>query len=313
MDWIKKHYDGVALVVAALLGTGLALFTILQALQIEQAFEGRNSAKPKDNQVAEADTAPLQSAGELLDGATHWGGHEGSLFVSRIYIESAEGNLIDIMEDETPLHPPVPNDWLVKFDLDYTRSDILSTDPDGDGFTVLEEYRASTDPSDPGSVPPYWTKLRLQEYERIPFKVKFSGTPDGGTTFTINFIDNPAEPTRFLKIGDAVNIAGVPYTLTKYEPKTTIDEGLSRDVSELHIEHEPSGETIVLVNDKVVDSPTSFAIFTNLLDGEVKRIKKGDSFSMAQEPEVEYRVDEITQQEATVTNLKSGEAITIPK
>ncbi len=42
-------------------------------------------------------------------------------------------------------------------------------DPDGDHFTNLEEFLAGTDPTDPKSIPAYFTKLRLVKFDPVPF------------------------------------------------------------------------------------------------------------------------------------------------
>lgn len=313
MDWIKKHYDGVVLAVAALIALACATVALLGVFSFPDIFAERNSAKPRDNNVARAEIENLVKAAESISQHPKWEGHDGSLFVSRVYILKG-GELVDPIEGDRPLHPPVPNEWLLKFDLDYTQMDILQTDVDGDGFTVLEEWRAGTDPVDPNSTPPLWTKIRLKNFERIPFKVKFSGTPDGGETFTINFIDDRTQPTQFLTLGQSVNIAGVPYTLTKFEPKRTVVNEIERDVSELTIENKATGETIILVNDQIVDSPTTFATFINLLDGKlIENIKRGETFFLPQEPETTFQLEEISEEQAVVIKVPTGERLEIPK
>ena len=153
----------------------------------------------------------------------------------------------------------------------------------------------------------------MREYKRIPFKVKFSGSPDGGETFTINFIDDRTQPTRFLRLGDEVQIAGIPYMLAKFERKTATINDIERDISELTIEEKGTGKTIVLVNDEVVDSPTSFGIFQNLLSGAAFEVKKGENFAIEQEPGVEYNLLEISEKEALIRSVQTGETHQIPK
>jgi hypothetical protein len=313
MDWIKKHYDGVVLLLVAAICIAMAGWSLSRIFGVEELFTERNSAKPRDNSMASANLEPLAAATAALKAHPRWDGHDGSLFASRIYILK-DSELVDPIEGERPLHPPVPNDWLLKYDLDYTQSDILDADPDSDGFTVLEEWRAGTDPTDVESVPPYWTKLRLQEFEQIPFKVKFSGSPDGGETFTVNFIDDRSRPTQFLNLGQTIDIAGVPYVLAKFEPKTETKNDFERDVSELVLQNKQSGQQIVLVKDEVVNSPTSFGSFLNLIDGQVTdKVQIGDVFSIQQAPDVEYRLEEITNDRAIVTKVSTGEKLEIPR
>lgn len=313
MDWIKKHYDGVILLLVAAACIALAGWSLSSTFGLDALFAERNSPKPRDNTTASANLEPLAAATAALKEHPRWEAHDGSLLASRIYIFK-DGELVDPIEGDRPLHPPVPNEWLLKYDLDYTQSDVLETDPDGDGFTVLEEWRSSTDPTNPESVPPYWTKLRVQEFEQIPFKVKFSGSPDGGETFTVNFIDDRSKPTQFLTLGETIDIAGVPYQLAKFNEKTKMDGDFERDVSELVLQNTQSGQQIILVKDEIVNSPTSFGSFLNLIDGQVtEKIQIGETFTVQQAPDVQYRLEEISADRAIVTKISTGEKLEIPR
>lgn len=309
MDWLKKHYDAAILILLSLLVVALAVGFFLSAANFSQAFAERNSTKAPDHSIPAPPVEPIQQALKSMADLVAWAGHEGSLFVSRIYILK-DGALFDPIDGDEPLHPPVENSWLLKYDLDYSRTDILETDPDGDGFTVLEEWKAKTDPSDPKSTPPLVSKLRLESTNRIPFKVKFSGSPDGGETFTINFIDNPSEPTRFLSRGDTVKIAEQTYTVTGYEAKSTTVNDFTRDVSELTLENKATGEKMILVNNQIMDSPTSFATLKNLITGSSTEVKKGDSFQIegVSEP---FQLVEVGENQATIRDTKTGETFVI--
>ncbi|HLB33200.1 MAG TPA: Amuc_1099 family pilus-like system protein, partial [Chthoniobacterales bacterium] len=72
------------------------------------------------------------------------------LFTSRHYFLH-QGKLIDPIEAKIQLHPPVPNEWLLKNHLDITDPNILSRDNDHDGFTNLEEWLGSNPYSAPGT------------------------------------------------------------------------------------------------------------------------------------------------------------------
>lgn len=309
MDWLKKHYDAAILLVFSVLVVAIAAGIFLSVSGFSEEFAERNSPKAPDHSIPAPPIEPLEKALKSLASAAAWAAHEGSIFVSRIYILK-DGALFDPIDGDEPLHPPVDNAWLLKYNLDYSRADILESDPDGDGFTVLEEWKAKTDPTDPKSTPPLVTKLRLDSTNRIPFKVKFSGSPDGGETFTINFIDNTAEPTRFMTRGDTVKIAEQVYTLTQYEPKTATVNDINRDVSELVLENKATGDKMVLVNDKIMDSPTSFATFKNLITGTTTEVKKGDSFEIegAEDP---FELVEVGQNQVTIRNKKTGESFVI--
>lgn len=60
-----------------------------------------------------------------------------------------------------PIHGNIPNKWFLDNGLEneFVYSDVLTRDPDNDGFTVQEEYAAKTHPNDPNSHPPLVSKL----------------------------------------------------------------------------------------------------------------------------------------------------------
>ena len=45
----------------------------------------------------------------------------------------------------------------------------LTQDPDGDGFTNLDEWQFHTNPTDKSSHPDYLTKLKMKSFTREPF------------------------------------------------------------------------------------------------------------------------------------------------
>lgn len=316
MDWIKKSFDRVILVVFGLVLLGLAAVLFMELTAFDERFAERNSARPPDNTIAAPPLERIETTVALLRGPRSWGAHEGSLFVSRPYLLNPDGELVDPMEDDTPLFTgpdgnPVPNSWIIKYDLPYWQGDLLESDLDGDGFSVWEEFVAGTDPTDPDSKPGYWTKLRLKEFISIPFRVIFQGSADGGTTFTINSLDADTR-TQFKQLGDTIDINEIPYTLKEYEPKSTVVNQIERDISELTLLDEATGDTIVLVRDQETDSPSSFALFVNLMDAQEFEVQLEDAFKLPQDEEIKYKLVDIAEDRAVIQNVETGEKHTVP-
>lgn len=309
MDLIKKHYDRVIIIVAALALILSAALVILNTQAFQEVFSNRNSPKPPDHSITPPPVDIIEIAREQISKPRTWQGHEGSLLISRPYVLK-EGVLVDPLDSDTPLHPPVPNAWLMKNNLDYADPYILDADVDNDGFSVLEEWKGNTDPQDPQSKPPYYTKLRLNEFKKIPFRMRFRGTPDEGSTFAVETIDR-RQPTQFLAIGD--KISGTPFVLKEYKKKEVDQDGFMKDVSELTILNEETNETIVMVLDQVADSPASFAIFVNLLDGKQFEVKKDEDFALDQDPERKYKLIDISEAKAVIQAVPSGDKFEIPK
>jgi hypothetical protein len=310
MDWFKKHYDRVILAVLGLATLACAGIIISQALSFDEIFASRNSPKKANNSVPPPATDLLKARSQLIEKPDEWGTHKGSLFISEPYLIKGDGKPVNPLEPGQPqLHPPIPNEWLVKYNLDYADANLLNADPDGDKFSNLEEYNGKTDPTSPESRPGYITKLRLKQFIQVPFRLKFSGTPDDGQTFSINTLDL-RQPTQFLKIGDM--IPNTAYKIVGYEKKSLNEDGFDKDVSELTVENQDSGQKIVLVYDKPVNDPTVYALFKYLWDGSEFKVKKGESFSVKPNSDVKYKLIDISESEAVIESPQ-GDKIHVPK
>jgi hypothetical protein len=308
MDWLQKHFDRVILAVLGVLVLACAGVIIVKISGFNETFTGRNSPQRQNNNVPEPGTALVKERMEELLQPKDWNVHAGSLFVSEPYIlkEGSDEPVPIFTKDSPPLFPPIDNQWIIQYSLDFSDPNLPNADPDGDKFFNIEEYIGKTDPTDPKSIPPYYTKLRLIEFIKVPFRLKFSGSPDKDI-YSINTLDLRGA-TQFLKIGEKV--AGTDYKLIKYEQKTAAD-GFS-DASELTVENEVTGKTVVLVYDKINDDPTVFAKFKYLWDGSDHTVKRLDSFVLKPEDKVKYKLIDISDERALITDPQ-GKEITVPK
>jgi hypothetical protein len=137
------------------------------------------------------------------------------------------------------------------------------------------------------------------------------GEPFGkDTEFSINTLDY-SSPTQFLKVGD--KIAGSELQITKSEAKSATNQfGATVDVSELTLKDLSTGDTIILVNEKEVDSPYSFAILVNTISKEEVRVEKGKTFPLGPEA-VSYKLVDVDTDGAVITPVESGkEQLKVP-
>ncbi len=308
MDWLKNNYERAILIAVAIILLACSGLVISNSIAFPDLFTGRNSPKPADNTIKPYPTESLTEANAVVKGPASWKGHDGSLFVSRPYV-LRDDVLIDPLEGNQDLHPPIKNSWLIKYDLPYWESDIKDQDPDADRFSNLEEYVAGTDPRDKNSIPPYYTKLRLQKFISKPFRLIFTGTPDDGVTFTINTKDLKSR-TQFLEKGQMIK--DTKYKVVGYEKKTVTENEIEKDISELTIENTETNQKMVLVFNKEANDPTSFGEFLNLYDNSVFTVKKEDEFSMNPQPDYKYKLIDITEKEALIKDLKLQEDHKIP-
>jgi hypothetical protein len=223
-----------------------------------------------------------------------------------------------------PLHPPVPNQWIINNKLDILDPNVLNEDPSGDGFTNLDKWMGlkrdgsdASDPQDKNSHPPYWTKLRLIQFIKQPFRLLFAAydgdpaKPDS-MEFQINTLDlNQA--SQFVHFGDL--IPGTKFKIMKFEPKTALDNstGSQADVAELTIQNIEEGVNVVLVLNQPANSPDSYADFRYTWNNTELTVKKGKPFSLLPEPEVQYKLIDITDDSAVIQLPNGGQQVTVPK
>ncbi|MGC3991250.1 MAG: hypothetical protein QM796_16535 [Chthoniobacteraceae bacterium] len=316
MDWIKKNLEKCALglLAAALLATSVLL--ILKAQAFKDVFADITAPVPQNDKIKSLDSTAVGVSLKDLATKPTWDKSNSSLFVSQLYILK-DGKLIqpDTDSGSAPVHPPVPNSWFKEHDLDVLSPTVLTDDPDGDGFTNLDEYEGKTDPQDKNSHPPYYTKLRLERFIQKPFRVilkAYDGDPKqpDSLTFQINTVDI-RQPTLFLKINDPV--PNTKFKIMSFEAKTSTNSstGATDDVSELTLQNTETGDKVILIVNKLIDSPDSYALFKYLWNGKEFAVKKNKTFSVDPETNIQYKVIDITSTEATIQD-PSGKPIKIP-
>jgi len=209
----------------------------------------------------------------------------------------------------TQVHPPVPNEWFEQFNLPISDADVLTQDPDADGFTNLDEWQEHTNPIDKNSRPDYVTKLKLKSFSEEPFRLMFSSwvdDPATGQTFGINTIDLK-QPTQFVKVGDI--IPGTRFKLLKFTEKYKPNQyGTNVDVSELLLEHEESKESLTLIKEQIAISPESVATFSySWPAGQPARefqVRKDQEFSLKPQEEIKYKLIDVQPAKAVIVNTQ---------
>jgi hypothetical protein len=307
MDWVKIHYDRVILAAAAVLLFFFSVSIWRNAAGFGANFSVLPAGLPPKNAGPPPEALRLTAAAEKLDQPPQWtfGGRSG-LFVPEKHFIGANG--LPATLQTTQVHPPVPNEWLEQFGLPIADADVLEQDPDGDGFTNLDEWQGHTNPTDKNSRPDYVSKLKLKSFSQEPFRLVFDSWVNGpdGPTFGINTIDLK-QPTQFLKVGDV--IAGTRFKIVGFKEKYEPDKyGTNVDVSELTLQHEESGEQLTLVKEKVAVSPESVATFVYSWPaggkGEQFEVRKDQEFSLKPEEEIKYKLVDVQPTKAVIVNTQ---------
>jgi len=328
MEQLTKNYERILLLVGGLLLLAAAGMAVLgfHGLASEYAVPpvrpsgAAHEASPEIQRLRDEAAKITQDAEMVWQESNAEGQTLPGLFVSRVYL-LRDGELVDLLESDTELYPGIPNAWILEHSLDYTDPQLGQRDLDGDGFTNLEEFVAGTNPRDPASKPPLWTKLRVKSFEKIPFRIKFMGAPGvfisetmeefpENTQFSINTLDY-SSPTQFLRLGE--KIEGTELKLVSARPKSAVNEqGIVVDLSELTVRDESTGDEIVLINEKEVDSPYSYVLLDYPITQEEIRVEKGKTFELAPNGE-SYKLIDVDSSGAVISPVGSEEErLTIP-
>lgn len=330
MDQLKAHYDKVALIAAAVALLAAAAFAIMDRGGLADRTAVPAPSGPEEPFAPDQVLAKIEESREGLAKAAQWEQANpmdaGSLFVSRVYL-LRDGRLVDILEGDEQLFPPIPNSWLVEHNLEYTDSRLLERDTDSDGFTTLEEFMAKTSPADPASKPAAWTKLRLVDSRMEQLRITFMDVPDlqGGEIKRVQInTTNPGDATdvrglsAFYAIGDPIRLNEIgadgkrvetptPFKVARGEVRKERNErlGIEEDVLSVVIVNTADGKEIVLEKGKMKDSPYSLATLRDTRDGTEYKLRSGESFKMPDG--AAYKLIDVTGEKADIEEVASKE------
>src|SRR5437667_2656028 len=304
MDWIRTHYDRVTLIAAASFLFISAVSIWWSAVQFGNNLIAHQTAPQPKKATPPGKALEVDHAAEQLQHPVQWksSGRSG-LFVPEKHFIGANG--LPATLQNTQVHSPVPNDWFEQFGLPIVDADVLDQDPDGDGFTNLDEWQGGTDPTDKNSHPDYLTKLHLVSATEEPFRYMFSSWVGG--SFAINAIDQ-SEPTQFLKMGDVIR--GTDFKIVKFTEKHDRNQyGTKVDVSELLLEHRESKAQVTLVKEKVATSPQSVATFVYAWGGRNEfEVRKDQEFSLKPVEAIKYKLVDVQLDKAVIVNTETPNA-----
>jgi hypothetical protein len=299
-DWLKAHYDRVALIAAGIFLLLSAFSIWWSAIQFGNRLVAQPGPPPKNASPPPVATE-LDRAAERLQHPSQWKSSTRSgLFVPEKHFISDNG--LPATLQNTQVHAPVPNDWIEKFGLPIQDADVLEQDPDGDGFTNLDEWQGGTDPTNKDSHPDYLTKLHLISATEEPFRFIFASWVGG--TFALNTIDE-SEPTQFLKIGDVIR--DTDFKIVKFTEKHERNQyGTNVDVSELLLKHKDTHAQVTLVKEKVATSPQSVATFVYTWGGRKEfEVRKDQEFSLKPQEDIKYKVIDVRPDKAVIVNTQN--------
>jgi hypothetical protein len=309
MNWITSKYERVAVIAASLFLLVCAFLIWRSASTFDENFAALQSAGQQKPPAPPATAVELEAAAAKLAQPPQWtfGGRSG-LFVPEKHFIGPTGMPTTLQTTE--VHPPVPNEWLEQFGLPIADADVLSQDPDEDGFPNLEEWQGRTNPTDKASHPSFLTKLKMKSFSREPFRLVFASWTND--TFGVNTSDL-REPTQFLQIGDMLR--GTKFKVVGFTEKYEKNQyGTDVDVSELTVENQDTGERLNLVKEKIMISPESVANFVYTW-GQRREfsVKKDQEFSLPPQEGIRYKLMDVQPDKAVIVDTqKPQDRIEVP-
>ena len=192
MSWFSKNYEKAALGGAAAIALGIAYMGWSKYSNVGSEFSTDLKGKGNNNAaVRDADLIDKAVASMKLDRT--WsqamvGDREVDLFTGiALFVPSAAPETTVDPRKDAPIHDPIPNTWWLTNRLDPGFADSPTRDPDGDGFSNMEEFKAKTDPNDVKSIPSLIAKLMYVRDESLTWVIRPSYGSDG--KFPFNYLD----------------------------------------------------------------------------------------------------------------------------
>lgn len=199
MSWLSKNYEKAALGGAVVVALGLGYLGWSKIGAVETDFAKPPGSAGKGNPaVPGADLIPKAKQSLTLDRTWNQaldGERPVDLFTGvPLVIKSSEPEkAIDPIKD-APIHDPIPNIWWLENRIDPGFADSPSRDPDGDGFSNLEEFNAKTDPNDNKSIPELLAKLKYVKDETLTWALRPGYGSNG--EFPFSYADNKRQANK---------------------------------------------------------------------------------------------------------------------
>ncbi len=330
MSDIKKNYEKLVLIIAALIAVVFFVMIFLTSKKLKTEFELPDMAKGKALPIM--GQAEVKRSAAQLSESSEWEqgdyqGREVDLFTGvALYVQEGKSKPIDLVKSD-PVHGEIPNAWWAKHQLNPGFSDSPLQDPDGDGFSNQEEFEAKTNPTQKSDHPSLAGKLAIAEVKASMFKLIYS--LNAGETHQFRYRDTKGNNLRsdFLKVGDLLfskenHPADKRFLLQEVgQAEMVMPRGNKKKMKDfaILIDQNPSfkGREIKVVRGRIGNKEGAlvkdFRVVLQLnalgLEGEKFELKPNEVFSLPFDEtslEKPYKVKEITDQKVVISFSKEG-------
>jgi len=293
MKIIRKHYDRALLVLIATITLIAGSTLTMKSLALEEKISPTipivcPAFEMPESKGLDAEWAHLDRVHEWTSSTPQRPGMTSTL----VYL--VDGELVSLYGGR-PLRGDVPNPYFPEHDLPIERSDVLSLDPDGDGFTIGEEFKGNTDPNDADSHPDLLLKLGLARVTSESYSLRLTGQTSEESSIK-EYRNGINWRATWLKIGDTFAdgryklIAAVDGSVTVLDTRTDEEIELTK--------HESKELPIFRA---VFDYPISPASLSG------KQFGYGESFAIP-DSEIRCKVQAVDASSVTLMVERNGKA-----
>lgn len=284
-------------------------FRAMGLAPLDDVPTGRVSNPPK------FDPTPYQQAAQRFATPPELKDAEHKVFVSRMVAYFPKDGTVGPVSPDLKDPSGITIQWKLDHKFNIEDPSVAQIDSDKDGFTNLEEFKAGTTPRDPESRPSLLLKLRVDKYQKVPFRVILRGYNVDGTSgqmiFQLGLLDVKTGKSRMVKEGDQVEGYKVgafrKKIVTRMNESTKAEEQV--DESELDLINQRMGETVVLIRNKEIESDESYVVLrVDSPQGKVEpsRVVRGEKFKLDGK---EYQLIKPTERTVSIKDLETGKII----
>lgn len=161
--------------------TGLVFMGVgfLQPGQVSETELAGVTGKSLLAEAKKRSEAVRQARTKTTEAAKEWKGLQGNEGEHRVFVSAQLVYLPENAEPVQPLDPKMVTEdgigvgWKIRYGFDPADPGVKDEDPDGDGFTNLEEFSAKTDPTSKEDSPAKESKLKSRSGESVTMAVSF--------------------------------------------------------------------------------------------------------------------------------------------
>jgi hypothetical protein len=312
----KSNFEKTLLLVTALVAVGVSGYLIY----LTTGFSENLTQKPVTprKEMGEVPIASLQEATKLLKQVFNWTSpikNNKPVPLNKSIMVILKGDsLVDIYVPEPPLRPPMTNEFLVTHKIPNVLSpNVGDLDPDGDGYTTLEEFNKGTDPRDPTKHPPFTDHLYFKQRTADDYIVKLNNSLDPYQVVLLaprrdSAYVQPPFPKPFGFKDPVTKQINERFVAKKFEKKEVPDPktGVPKDASELTVEDRATKSEFMLIKGVEKNLADYYAVF-EFWQKEISviKVKKGETFPVMG---VTYRLLEVEETQAVIAEVKPDQS-----